>query len=127
MKTRMNDSSLEANQIVDKTTQKEIIEQCVKRIGAITQKGISFATGIDRHVVSGRVNDLMHLQKLKVVGKVADIAGSTLEVNKYAIRKETDPLNVFDESWEDKYKQLEKFVINENLWIKFELLVKHEL
>jgi hypothetical protein len=69
----------------------------------------------------------MHLQKLKVVGKVPDIAGSTLEVNKYAIRKETDPLNVFDESWEDKYKQLEKFVINENLWIKFELLVKHEL
>ena len=49
------------------------------------------------------------------------------QFDKCSIRKETDPLNVFDESWEDKYKQLEKFVINENLWIKFELLVKHEL
>ena len=129
MKTRMSDNSLKANAVVDKITQKESILKCVERVGEITQKGITYDTGINRHVVSARVNDLMHEQKLKVVGKVQDMIGSPLEVNKYAIRKESDPLNVFEQSWEEKYNELNdwKAYWYANILHEFNATEKHEL
>lgn len=129
MKTRMSENSLTANAVVDKITQKEIILKCVKRIGEITQKGITYDTGIKRHVVSARVNDLIHDQELKVVGKVPDIAGSTLEVNKYSIRKESDPLNVFEKSWEEKFNELVQMLEDEHPDVlhKYNALYNREL
>ena len=114
MKTRMTNSSLEALSKLGRETQKEEVLRCIKRIGNVSSKGISFDTGIPINCVVGRVNDLMHSQQVKVVGKTKDVVGAKVDVNLYSIRKESDPLNVFEKSWEEKFNELTQMLKDEH-------------
>ena len=129
MKTRMTNSSLEALSKLGRETQKEEVLRCIKRIGKVSSKGISFDTGIPINCVVGRVNDLMHSQQVKVSGKTKDVVGAKVDVSLYSIRKESDPLNVFEKSWEEKFNELDGWLEVNYPWImhQFESIVKHEI
>jgi len=125
MKTRISNNSLEAFKTCKKETQKETVFKCIKETGKVTQKGISYLTGLARFKVSARVNELLHDQRIKEEPeKVIDTTTSKTPVNIYSVRKQQDPLNKFDESWEDKCKRLETFIKGENpnLLDKFNLV-----
>ena len=142
MKTRMKSTSLEANNTVDKPTQKKVILDCIRKVGTITAKGVVWHTKIKINAVSGRINDLLHDQQIKENGKIVDVVGG-VPVTKYAIRKETDPLNVFEPSKDEQLAEtktkLSKLKITHHLVMKYisekypddkfiiDVLINHEL
>ena len=68
-------------------------------------------------------------QQIKVSKKGIDVVGSKINVSYYEVRKETDPLNVFDKSWEERYNALADFLRNNHsqALYEFEVLIMHEL
>lgn len=105
MKTRMADTSLSAyeNNLAKLDGHKQEIYDCIVSRPNISALGISRITGLKINVVTGRINDLVHLQLIKVTGKQ-----QPRNVNTYSVRKPSDPLNTFPVSWEEKYHLLKE-------------------
>lgn len=129
MKTRVRPNSIEAFQELNLGKRQEQVLRVIKETGSITAKGIAFALKLKINQVTGRVDELRHKQLIKIEKVGKDFAGSKTRVNYYAVRKETDPLNVFEQSWEEKYNELHLWLREENfdLFHKFNALVNHEL
>jgi predicted transcriptional regulator len=129
MKTRINSNSLEAFSKVDLSRRQQQVFNVIKETGTITAKGIAFQLGFTINRVTGRINELMHKQLIREHSTVRDKIGSNTRVNQYCVRKDEDPINVFYESWEEKYSQLETYLKKHHPYIlrQFEVLEKHEI
>jgi len=129
MKTRVRPNSIEAFQELNLGKRQEQVLRVIKETGNITAKGIAFALKLKINQVTGRITELLHKQLIKIEKIGIDSAGANHRVNYYSVRKETDPKNVFDLSWEDKFNILERW-LKENYPAtlhEFECVVKHEL
>lgn len=129
MKTRVNSNSIEAFKELNLSPRQEEVYQCIKSTGQITAKGIGYMLSLSINKITGRINELMHKQLIKVEKIVKDKAKKRSRVNQYCIRKETDPLNIFDESWEDRYNSLYYWVRENypNILHEYFVIEKHEL
>lgn len=128
MKTRMNQNSLEAFQTDFSPMQGKVFD-CIKEIGCVTAKGVASGLKVPINHVTGRINELMAKNAIKIARNGKDIAGSKRTVCYYSVRNESDPLNIIAESWEEKYNKLEKWLkLNEpETFTKYEILELHEL
>ena len=80
--------------------QKEVFAAIENHPGS-TASQLCDHTGFPINVVTGRINELMHLQLIKVSGEADE-----RKANKYAVRKIGDDLNSFEKSWEQKYHEM---------------------
>lgn len=108
----MSTNSLEAFAEVELSKRQEEVFEIISSVGEISAKGIAFSMKVPINKVTGRINELMHKQRIKIVRTGKDVAGGK-NVNYYAVRQFEDHLNVFEKSWEEKYKELE-------LWLKID-------
>lgn len=83
--------------------QEKVVYECICNRKNITASGICKLTGIEINAVAGRINGLLHKQLIKVSG-----TQQPRNVNLYAERKHSDPLNKFSESWKSKYHSLKE-------------------
>ena len=99
----MNKTSLDAydeNKVHLSQKEKEVFQVLFKYY-QLTSFDIAYYLQWNINRVTGRVNSLLHKQMIMPVSKIDN---RTV----YRIRNEDDPLNVFDQSWEEKFHDLEK-------------------
>ena len=106
MKTRVQKTSLEAFETVDLCKSQQIVFEVIKSVGCITAKGIAFHLGLPINSITPRVNELLHLQVIKISKVAKDKSKAHSNVNYYSIRNRKDALNVFEKSWESKFLEL---------------------
>jgi predicted transcriptional regulator len=129
MRTRVNFNSLLALATVNLSKRQKQVFNCIESTGSITAKGISFMLNLPINHITGRITELMHKQLIRVKTTVKDVTNSSQRVNLYVVREAHDPLNVFEQSWEDKYNELHKWLEKENplLLYKYDVLQNREL
>jgi predicted transcriptional regulator len=129
MKTRVSYNSLLALATVNLSKRQKQVLNCIEETGSITAKGISFMLNLPINHITGRITELMHKQLIRVKTTVKDVTNSSQRVNLYVVREAHDPLNVFEQSWEEKYNDLYDWLKKENplLLYKYDLLHNHEL
>lgn len=106
MKTRISPNSLEAFEKVNLSKRQQEVFDTIEEIGSVTAKGIAYSMKVPINKVTGRINELMHKQIIKIDKVGRDVANRRQNVNYYAIRKESDPENIFEKTWEEKYIEL---------------------
>lgn len=112
MKTRMDEHSLDSYyQSIEELGRKQrVVFAAIEKHPDSTASQVCDYTGFPINVVTGRINELMHLQLIKISGEADE-----RKANRYAIRKIGDKLNKFEKSWEQKYHEMRA---------KFEAVVK---
>ena len=129
MKSRVNFNSIEAFKELNLSPRQEEVYNAIKSTGQITAKGVGYMLSLSINQITGRINELMHLNLIKIEKTVKDKTSKRSRVNQYCVRKETDPLNIFDESWEDRYNSLNDWVRENypNILHEYLVIEKHEL
>ncbi len=71
----------------------------------------------------------MHKQLIKIKSTVKDTITANTRVNLYSIRKESDPLNVFEKSWEEKFNELVQMLDDQHPDVlhKYNALYNHKI
>ena len=131
MKKRVTATSKEAFAKIQKSLgkrQREVFN-CIKETGSITAKGISYSLNLPINHITGRISEIMYKQLIRVKGTVKDVSNNSQRVNLYVIRKDNDPLNVFAQSWEDKFSDLTEWLDHEypHIFYEFEVLINHKI
>ena len=128
-KTRISPNSIEAFKELNLSKRQTEVLDCIKKTGSITAKGIAYFMHVEINKVTGRINELIHKQLIKIKSTVKDKSTANARVNLYSIRKESDPLNVFEKSWEEKFNELTQMLEAEHpdIMHKYNALERHEL
>ena len=128
-KTRISPNSIEAFKELDLGKRQTEVFDCIKKTGSITAKGIAFFMHVEINKITGRVNELMHKHLIKIKSTVKDKSTANARVNLYSIRKESDPLNVFEKSWEEKFNELVQMLEDQHPDVlhKYNALYNHEI
>jgi len=98
--TRIHENSIDAyNSIKPKLNEKQTLVYGVikKTTKGVTSVEVADSLGLTINQVTGRINELMHLQLIKIVGTRAD----RKKRNLYSIRLSSDPENEFKKTWKE--------------------------
>jgi len=129
MKTRVNQNSIEALRNVKLSKRQKEVFATIHSIGCVSAKGVAYSMNVPINFVTGRINELMHKQKIKIAKVGRDKLWKAKNVNYYSVRTPGDPLNIFGISWEERYNGLADLVRVKapDLLYEFEVLTLHEL